>query len=201
MRRTTLAAILLAVATAGPAAAQQDRGDDHVGALAAAHQTDFQIGQLATIRGQSARVRAFGRALVDDHGAAIERLAKSDSVRWPIEIDARHRQLEQELSTLDGRAFDRKFVDAMVEDHQALASMLKNGSESSGMAQAGSGADRTVGTSGTASGSAGTDASADTPRATGTSGKGTGASASPALRAVEKHLAEAKRLQRSLGHR
>jgi predicted outer membrane protein len=178
MRRTILAAVVFAVGTTGAAAAQ---GAD-AQPIATAHQVDFQIGQLATVRGQSPQVRQFGQALMDDHGEALERLASESRVTWPIEIDAKHRQLEQELSTLDGRAFDRRFVDAMVEDHEALATLLRGQAGATpATARASSSTDGAVGTSGTSGGSR--------------------SAASPTLRAVEKHLAEARRLQRTLGGR
>jgi uncharacterized protein (DUF305 family) len=85
MRCTILAAVVLAVAAAGPVEAQGANGD-------------------------------------------AQRLAQEGRVTWPLEIDP-HRQIEQELSTLDGRAFDRRFVEAMVEDHEALASLLRNQSD------------------------------------------------------------------------
>jgi predicted outer membrane protein len=180
MRRTGIAiATALAVLTAAPARAEESSGTAQ--RIASAHQTDFQLGQLATIRGGSARVRQFGQSLMDDHGAALERLAKGAAVEWPAAIDSKHRQLEEELSALEGREFDRKFIDAMVEDHEAMASLLRG---QGGTSAAASPAPRSTG-EGTAVGTSGAHAPAGT--------------VSSDLKAVERHLAEARRLQKSLG--
>jgi putative membrane protein len=211
------AAVLAACATASaagqeaPAAAR----DSFAQQAAVANQTDFQIGQLAKIRGHSAQVRQFGQTMMDDHRTALSHFEKAGGVAWPLEIDARHRQLEQELSELNGRAFDKRFVDAMVEDHQAMASLLRQ-QTGAGDTPAGRMARDTDHTAATGNPTGSTDASVGTtgaaPRSTGermgavgTSGGRTGTDsvnwAARELRTVERHLAQAKRLQRSLGGR
>jgi putative membrane protein len=204
MRRITVAtAAVLAVFTA--TAAAQDTTDRNAGGFAqqaaVANQTDFQLGQLARIHGQSARVRAFGQKMIDDHRAALDHLSGTGNVTWPVEIDAKHRQLEQELSTLSGREFDRRFIDAMIEDHESMAAMLR---QQAGSAPTAGDTDHTASTSparGTAAGvgtSGTTKSTGERMGAVGTSGSSS-SWASQELRAVERHLAEAKRIQKSLG--
>jgi putative membrane protein len=204
MRRITVAtaAVLAVFATA---AAGQDTADRKAGGFpqqaAVANQTDFQLGQLARIHGQSARVRAFGQKMIDDHRAALDHLGATGNVTWPVEIDAKHRQLEQELSTLSGREFDRRFIGAMVEDHEAMAAMLR---QQAGSAPTASDTDHTASTSparGTAAGvgtSGTTKSTGERMSAVGSSGSSS-SWASQELRSVERHLAEAKRIQKSLG--
>ena len=194
-------AVFATTAAAGTAAGREAGGFAQQAAVA--NQTDFQLGQLARIHGHSARVRAFGQKMIDDHRAALDHLGATGSVTWPLEIDAKHRQLEQELSTLDGRSFDRRFIDAMVEDHEAMAAMLR---QQAGAPTAGD-TDHTASTStanGTAAGVAttGTTAKSTGERmgAVGTSGSAS-TWASQELRAVERHLAQAKRIQKSLGRK
>jgi len=205
------AAVLAACATASAAGqgASATAHDSFTQQAAVANQTDFQIGQLAKIRGHSEQVRQFGQTIMDDHRTALSHFEEAGGVSWPLEIDAKHRQLEQELSELNGRAFDKRFVDAMVEDHEAMASLLReqagagetpagrmardtdHTAATSGAAASG---DASVGTSGAASRSTG-----ERMGAVGTSGGRSGNWAARELRTVERHLAEAKRLQRSLG--
>jgi uncharacterized protein (DUF305 family) len=167
--------------------------------IAAAHQTDFQIGQLARIRGNSARVRQFGQDLMNYHRTALDRLDESGNLSYPVEIAPEDRLLEQELSSLEGRAFDRKFADAMVEHHEELAGLVQG---EAGGASAATRSERPAGTAGTAGTS--TDAARSTGErmgAVGTSGAQGGSRASSAsdAREVQQLLAQAKRLQRSLG--
>jgi putative membrane protein len=203
MRHIVVATTAVLAVFATTAAAQPAAGRDAGGfaqQAAVANQTDFQLGQLAKIHGHSERVRAFGQTMMDDHRAALDHLGGSGSVTWPLDIDAKHRQLEQELSTLEGRAFDRRFIDAMVEDHEAMAAMLR---QQAGGSTAGD-TDHTASTS-PASGTAAGVGTTGTAKATGERMGAVGTSgassswASQELRAVERHLAEAKRIQKSLG--
>jgi predicted outer membrane protein len=206
MRRISVAVAAFLTVFGTAAAGQQTTGQNAGGfaqQAAVANQTDFQLGQLARIHGKSARVRQFGQAMIDDHRSALDHLSGTGGVTWPVEIDAKHRQLEQELSTLEGRAFDKRFIDAMIEDHEAMASLLR---QQAGTAPTSGDTDHTASTSPERGATAGVGTSGSAKStgermgAVGTSGAA-GASSSWAakeLRTVERHLTEAKRIQKAL---
>ena len=203
MRRISVAAAAV-VAVFATAAAGQDTTGRNAGGFAqqaaAANQMDFQLGQLARIHGHSARVRQFGQTMIDDHRAALDHVSASGGVTWPVEIDAKHRSLEQELSTLEGRAFDKRFIDAMVEDHEAMASLLR---QHAGAAPTAGDTDHTASTSPERGATAGVGTSGSAKStgervgAVGTSGNSSSWAAQE-LRTVERHLAQAKRIQKTL---
>ena len=127
MRRISVAVAAFLTVFGTAAAGQQTTGQNAGGfaqQAAVANQTDFQLRNSRTISRQSAQ-RQFGQAMIDDHRSALDHLSGTGGVTWPVEIDAKHRQLEQELSTLMGRAFDKRFIDAMIEDDVLMASLLR----------------------------------------------------------------------------
>ena len=66
-------------------------------------------------------VKQFGQRMVDDHSKAGEKLkaaASKDGITLPTSMDAKQKREMDELSSLSGAAFDRKYMDAMVEDHE-----------------------------------------------------------------------------------
>ena len=82
---------------------------------------EVQLGKLATERGQSDEVKKFGQRMVDDHTKANEELksiAESKSIKLPDELEGKDKALMTRLEKLNGAAFDRAYMNAMVTDHQ-----------------------------------------------------------------------------------
>jgi putative membrane protein len=83
---------------------------------------EMQVSKLAQQKGQSDRVRSFGRALEDDRAnanrAAIS-VANALGVSPPTQPDERRRAAYDKLSRLSGPEFDRQFVADIIEDHVA----------------------------------------------------------------------------------
>jgi putative membrane protein len=90
--------------------------------------TEVQLGQMAVDRAAQADVKAFGQMMVKDHtqaNAELLQVAAEVKIVPPKEIDKKHAELVNRLSKLEGADFDRAYVAAMVEGHQAVAAQLR----------------------------------------------------------------------------
>ena len=95
---------------------------------------EVQAGQLAQEKGQSAGVRAFGAALVKDHGVAndeLKALAARKGVELPAAIAADKKVRLAHLAQT--KNFDREFIEEVgLDDHKSdiwLFEMAANESE------------------------------------------------------------------------
>jgi len=82
---------------------------------------EVALGQLAQSKAESPAVKQFAQRMVDDHSKneePLRNLAKSVNVTWPSEVSAKHQELQRKLSGLQGAAFDRAYMSAMVDDHK-----------------------------------------------------------------------------------
>jgi len=82
---------------------------------------EVELGKLALRNGSSAAVKRFGQRMVDDHGRSnreLMALAQQKQITPPSSVGAEHQQTYDELAKLRGRAFDRAYAQAMVQDHQ-----------------------------------------------------------------------------------
>jgi putative membrane protein len=81
---------------------------------------EVELGKLATKKGTSDAVKAFGQRMVDDHSAAnadLTTFASAKGVSLPTALDAKHRAAMARLSRLSGAAFDRGYARDMLADH------------------------------------------------------------------------------------
>lgn len=81
---------------------------------------EVELGKLAAQRAQNDDVKKFAQRMVDDHTKANEQLKKiadSKSIKLPTDIDTKDKALMQRLEKLNGTAFDRTYMNAMVTDH------------------------------------------------------------------------------------
>jgi putative membrane protein len=81
---------------------------------------EVELGKLAAQRAQNDDVKKFAQRMVDDHSKANEQLQKiadSKSIKLPTEVDSKDKALMQRLEKLNGAAFDRTYMNAMVNDH------------------------------------------------------------------------------------
>src|SRR5262245_513273 len=94
---------------------------------------EVELGKLAAKNASSADVKAFGQRMVDDHGKAGDKLkaiAQKKSIAWPTGLDAKSQALHDKLAALNGEAFDRAYVKAMLSDHKKDAAELRTESKS-----------------------------------------------------------------------
>jgi len=97
---------------------------------------EVQMGQLAQQNGRSQAVKNFGQRMVEDHGRANQEmmaLAQRKQLTPPSDIGAAHQQTYDNLAKLRGRAFDRAYAQAMIQDHQedlqAFQTEAQNGTD------------------------------------------------------------------------
>jgi putative membrane protein len=89
---------------------------------------EVELGQLASQRAQNDEVKKFAQRMVDDHTKANEQLkqiAESKSIKLPDDLEAKDKTLMQRLEKLNGAAFDRAYMNAMVTDHVKDVSEFK----------------------------------------------------------------------------
>jgi len=96
--------------------------------MAIAGNAEVQLGQLAAQHAANADVKAFGEMMVKDHTKASDELkpiAQKLGVTLPTELDAKHKALADKLSKLQGAAFDREYMNAMVQGHTEVLAKVK----------------------------------------------------------------------------
>jgi len=133
--------------------------------MAVAGNAEVQLGQLAEQHAANGDVKAFGEMMVKDHTKANDELkpiAQKLGVTLPTELDAKHKALYDKLSKLQGAAFDREYMNAMVQGHTEVLAKLKahtgatsrtTSMPSSSSTPAGASAQQSVSGGGSASGS------------------------------------------------
>jgi putative membrane protein len=81
---------------------------------------EVQLGNLAAQKASGNEVKQFGEQLATSHsqlGQKLQQLASNLNITLPQDLDTEQRNLVSSLEKLSGKAFDREFVKAMVNDH------------------------------------------------------------------------------------
>jgi putative membrane protein len=82
---------------------------------------EIKMGKLAAEKAADPKVKEFGSKMVEDHQKANDELrhvANDKKVKWPDDLTDEQVATFKKLAQLSGPDFDRKYVQAMVEDHQ-----------------------------------------------------------------------------------
>jgi putative membrane protein len=82
---------------------------------------EVELGKLAVAKAQNPDVRKFGQRMVDDHTKAnneLRRVAEEKNVTLPSDLSPDQKALKDKLSKLSGPAFDKKYMQEMVKDHE-----------------------------------------------------------------------------------
>ncbi len=94
---------------------------------------EVELGQLATEKASSDKVKKFGERMVDDHGKAndqLKQLAASKGVDLPSEPDAKAKATKERLSQLSGEQFDKAYMAEMLRDHKKDVAEFRHESKS-----------------------------------------------------------------------
>ena len=81
---------------------------------------EVELGKLAAERASNPEVKKFAERMVTDHSKAgdeLKSIAEGKGIKLPAQIEAKDRALINRLSKLNGAAFDRAYMQAMVSDH------------------------------------------------------------------------------------
>lgn len=90
---------------------------------------EVQTGQIAQQQGNNQRVKDFGGMMVTDHGKAVDDIKNMVSARnmnLPQNLPADKQKMVDQLKSLKGAAFDKKYVSMMLEDHQKDVAKFKS---------------------------------------------------------------------------
>jgi putative membrane protein len=122
-------------ASRAAAGASRAASGDTAFAMKAAHanMAEIELGKLAQQKAMRDEVKQFAQRMVSDHSKKLDELkglAASKNITLPTEIDAEHKQLSDRLSTMNGAAFDRAYMQAMVDGHRKVAADFRKESQS-----------------------------------------------------------------------
>ena len=86
-------------------------------------QIEISLGQLAVQRAVNERVKDFGQQMVEEHkkgSQQVEQLAMKDGVQLSPGVSEERKEKVNKLSQLSGHAFDRAYMDYILEDHETI---------------------------------------------------------------------------------
>lgn len=89
---------------------------------------EVEAGKLAQDKGTSEAVKRFGARMVQDHGAANEKLmgiASQKDVTLPKTLDPKHQAAQKRLQAKSGATFDSAYIQTQIADHKAMASLME----------------------------------------------------------------------------
>ncbi|HMG69076.1 MAG TPA: DUF4142 domain-containing protein, partial [Chitinophagaceae bacterium] len=87
--------------------------------------TEVKLGQLVQDKSTNQRVKDFGAMMIKDHTAAgdeLKGLAGQKNVTLPTTIGDDHQKKYDDLNKKSGKDFDKAYINAMVDGHQATVS-------------------------------------------------------------------------------
>ncbi len=117
-----------AVGTGGVAANTKDDGD-FVRDVAIMNMAEIELSRMALEKSTRPEIKAFAQKLIDDHGAAGDKLKSAvsqQSIEWPAQLDDKHRKDVDELSKKQSADFDRDYLEALVHGHQDFTAKLES---------------------------------------------------------------------------
>lgn len=98
--------------------------------------TEVELGKLATQKAASEKVKAFGQMMVDDHtraGNELKSIATARNITLPDSLSEKSKKHFEELSGKSGAAFDKAYINMMVDGHKDVIKDFdvesKNGSD------------------------------------------------------------------------
>jgi putative membrane protein len=95
--------------------------------LAIGSQAEVELGKLAGERGSADQIDGYGQRMAKDHDSAnskLASLARGAKVELPKELDAEHIAARKELQSLSGKAFDLRYIEGQIKDHQKTVQLL-----------------------------------------------------------------------------
>jgi putative membrane protein len=124
-----IATLLIAGLSALAFAEAAKTGQTFLDKLAQGNMAEIETGQLAENKGTSAEVKEFGAMLVEQHGAALDKiraLAKSKNVELPDKPSDKQVETMKSLQAKEGARFDAEYIGEMVKAHEKTVALLKS---------------------------------------------------------------------------
>ena len=101
--------------------------------MAQGNEAEVEAGQLALEKTKNAEVKRFAQMMVDDHrkaGNDLKGIAERKNITITTQPDSEEKATRDRLSKLDGAAFDRAYMDAMVDGHREVVAAVRTESVS-----------------------------------------------------------------------
>jgi putative membrane protein len=92
---------------------------------------EVAAGEMAQQKATDAGVKRFASMMVHDHSGAngqIKSLSSARNVNLPAEPSPEHKQKAAETEKKSGKAFDKAYMDMMVEDHKKTIALFEKAS-------------------------------------------------------------------------
>ncbi len=89
---------------------------------------EIGLSQTALTKSSNDEVKSFAQMMIDDHtkaGGELKAVADSKSVTLPMEMDAKHKTMNEKLAAMSGAGFDMAYVKAMVSDHEKTVALFQ----------------------------------------------------------------------------
>jgi putative membrane protein len=89
---------------------------------------EVALGQLAVTKGSTDSVKAFGKQMVEEHGAANAKLkaaAAKSGVTLPSDLAEDAQATQQKLESLSGKEFDLAYVESQSKAHAKTIALLE----------------------------------------------------------------------------
>jgi putative membrane protein len=89
---------------------------------------EVELGKLAAQNAASSEVKQFGQRMIDDHGKAnaeLKGLASQKNLTLPMELDAKHKAMQDKLAKLNGAVFDSAYIAHMVTAHKEAVALFQ----------------------------------------------------------------------------
>jgi putative membrane protein len=122
----------------GGAGANLKSDDEFVHDVASKNMAEIELSRMAFDRSTSPEVKAFAQTMIQDHGAAEDKLksvVSGHAIDWRASLDDKHKETANDLAKQHGPDFDREYMKAMVEVHQNLAAKLESRLEVKSLAE------------------------------------------------------------------
>ena len=81
---------------------------------------EVELGKLAVQNASSDDVKRFGQRMIDDHTKAndqLKQVAQQEGIQLPTGLSSKDEMTKERLSKLSGAAFDKAYMNDMVNDH------------------------------------------------------------------------------------
>ena len=119
-RMSLIAGALLLAGTA-QAADTSKKDTEYLQKSAQGLMSEVKMGEMAQKQAADARVKQFGKRMVDDHGKdlqALRQLASQKHVTLPDAPDSEQQEEIDKLAKLSGADFDKEYVKYEMKDHK-----------------------------------------------------------------------------------
>ena len=98
--------------------------------MSAAHsdQNEIQLSKMALAKDVTSTTKTYANEMIADHTkstAALKPIAAKAGVTLPTDMDADHKAMAPAMEKLSGQAFEAKYLQQMIADHQKTANTLK----------------------------------------------------------------------------